>query len=203
MQCEGDDESSPFSCLLGGPYLGPVTLLAGLRSFKPQKHNSETALPGDSFSTWLVENEIHYSLFCIKDPCNENATVMVVYDQESDSLFYLRRELWPLNIPTDSVILAHYILDNIGGGKKRGNFLLFDIAFWDGKQMLGTPAPDRYSLLRQIHIPQKSILSIHFVGEKRPLQSFMEDVASGKKPLPHKVKKLIVLTEDPFMPWYE
>jgi len=189
---------SPFACLLGGPYLGPISLLSELQRFVPQKYNSETVLPHNTFSTWLVEGEIQYTLFCVKDPLNDNCSVMVLYDQESDSLFYLRRELWPRNIPVDTVVLAHFIWDTVREGRKRPNFLLFDATYWGGKRLHGTDPCERYNLLRQIQIPENSMISVHFVGEKRTLQAFLDAVE-----LPHKVKTVIALTSDPFKPWYE
>lgn len=194
---------SPFASLLGGPYLGPISLISELRRLSPEMYMSETPLPCETFSTWLIENEILYTLFCIKDPMNSSTNIFVIYDQDSDSLFYLRRELWPCNIPTDTVVLAHFIWDDMGGGQRRPNFLLFDITYWDGKRLYGTDPRERYELLRQIQLRENALISLHFVGEKKALQSFLKDVECGKRSLPHKVKKVIYLTADPFKPLCE
>lgn len=195
--------SSPFAYLLGGPYIGPMEYHADLRPFRPQKYKGADPLPDTVFSTWLIEGEIFYTLFCIADPLNHDASIMVVYDHDSESIFYLRRELWPRGVPVNSAALAHFIWDNTEDGQVQPNFLLFDLVRWGGAEMIGVEPCKRYALLREIRLPENSVVSVHYVGEKKAVQAFLEDVRDGLTRLPHKVKQCVHLSDNPFRPFYE
>jgi hypothetical protein len=175
-----------------------------MRTFQP-KYRENMPIMSDTvpnYATWLIKDEILYTLFCLQDPLNSAHSVQLLYDQFSESVFYLRRDLWISNCPNDSVLLGHLIWDIQGNGHCTPNFLLFDVVRWNGKSMQGTHAKERYSLLRQITVHAESIVSIQYVGEEASVQRFVDEVRSGIKKLPHEIKKCITMSDDPFYPLY-
>jgi len=191
---------SPFVQLVGGPFLMHFADMVHLQSFIPQ-YSKDAAAP-DAYTTWLIEGEIFYSLCCIKDPLSpEGATVMLLFDHAAGNLHYLRRDLWCMNCPEGTILLGHFIWDDIHG-VKQPKFLLFDVVKWGGHSMLGECVKKRYELLRSLNLDDNSMISVQFVGEFHAVDKFVRDAQSGKIALPHQIKRAIVLTEDPFKPFY-
>lgn len=196
---------TPFSHLAGAPFIMPFADAANLVKFSPKLLSEEDKQPQSTdFATWLVEGEIFYTLFCIPDPVGQHdSTVMILYDHGTETLHYLRRDLWIRDCPPNTALLAHFIWDDTGDGAVQPNFLIFDTVRWGGKHMAGVPAASRYSYLRTLKLDSASIISLQFVGELHAIQSFIGDVQTGKIHLPHTVKKCITLTDDPFHPLYQ
>lgn len=190
---------TPFSHLAGGPFIMPFPFQLELRAFTPSAvQDGAPAPPPTEFATWQIDGEIFYSLCCIQDPVGPpGKTVMILYDHETATLHYLRRDLWIPDCPADTVLLAHFIWDQVGGGASRPNFLLFDAVQWQGKKLAGAAPRERYARLRSLKLGEGSIISLQFVGEQHAVQGFVSQTK-----LPHSVKRCITLTADPLRPVY-
>lgn len=196
---------SPFAHLVGGPFLMPCAAMNDLRKLQPRvRRPGEAAAAPDAFATWQVEGEIFYSLVCVPDPASPGGqhNVMLLYDHEKGGMHYLRRNLWFSGCPPDTILLAHFIWDDIGGAY-HANFLIFDAVRWAGESLAGTPAWERYARLRTLSLNTNTIITLQFVGNQTAVEDFIAKVRAGENSLPHTVKRCITLTDDPYQPVYD
>eukprot|EP00961_Rhodomonas_salina_P291464 3932026-Rhodomonas_salina.1 len=192
---------NPLAVIAGGPFLMPMASHGLLRKFNAKAGN-ERHFPGREYGTWLIEGECLFTLICIKDPSSHDSShkSMLLYDHDTDSLHYLRRNLWIEDCPEGTAMLAHFIYDTVGHNEYRPNLMVFDIIQWKGEMVSNTSPRQRFELIRTLKFDPCSILTLQFVGEYNAVRKFQEEANQGKTFLPHKIKTCICMTMDPFTP---
>lgn len=199
-----------YNHLAGNPFIMPIQHLSDLQTFeeieqstyRTEEFNQNTQQSTNkNLATWLIEGEIFYSILCIQDPVGSpGQPIMLLYDHQSKSICYLRRDLWINNCPINTILLAHFIWDQIDNTISTPKLLIFDTLKWAGQSMINKSANDRYDRLLTLELRSENIISLQFVGEYHAVKKFIQDVENGMIQLPHNIKCCIQLTNHPLQP---
>ena len=185
--------------LAAGPFL---SLGPHLHEFKPlivQKTTKVCVGDEQDLATWRGDGALFFTIACLRQTMgsSDSATIQVIYEHDTDTVYFLRREAWIKDLPEDTQLVGQYVEDQIEG-RIQPNFMVFDIIKHNKNDMRCIPPPDRYAILQAVANGfNRAYITLQWVGVCNVVKELLD---KNRTCIPHEIKCGLYLTKDPLFP---